>query len=81
MPNERVTVSMAPEQAERLRRTVAAGGGESLSAYVSEAVRQRLAREEGLTLLENLMGGPPADADAIAWAHRALGIRARPATP
>ena len=79
MPSERVTVSMAAEQAERLRRTVAAGGADSLSAYVSEAVRQRLAREEGLALLENLMGGPPVDEDAIAWARRALGIQARPA--
>lgn len=80
MPSERVTVSMAPEQAERLRRTVAATGAESLSAYVSEAVAQRLARDEGLAMLEKLMGGPPDDADAIAWARRALGIEAQAAT-
>lgn len=80
MPSERVTVSMAPEQAERLRRTVAAGAAESLSAYVSEAVRQRLAKDEGLAMLEQIMGGPPADQDAIAWARQALGIEVRTAT-
>ncbi|HEY3688459.1 MAG TPA: hypothetical protein VGL93_35805 [Streptosporangiaceae bacterium] len=80
MPSERVTVSMTPEQAERLRRTVAAGAAESLSAYVSEAVRQRLARDEGLAMLEKVMGGPPADEDAITWARRALGIGVRAAS-
>lgn len=79
MPSEQVTASAAstlPDQAERGR----AGRAESLSAYVSGAAAQRLARDEGLAVLEQLMGGPPADADAIAWARRALGIRARATT-
>lgn len=82
MPSEQVpasAASMLPEQAER-GRWGAAGGAESLSAYVSGAAAQRLARDEGLAALEQLMGGPPADADAIAWARRALGIRARATT-
>lgn len=79
MPSEQVTASASstvPEQAKRGR----AGGAESLSAYVSGAAAQRLARDEGLAILEQLMGGPPTDADAIAWACRALGIRARATT-
>lgn len=82
MPSEQVTASaasMVPEQGERGRSGVA-GGAESLSAYVSVAAAQRLARDEGLAALEKLMGGPPSDADAIAWARRALGIKPRATT-
>lgn len=76
MASNRVTVTMTPEQAERLRRTVAARGEASLSAYVSRAIRERLARDEGLVELERIMGGPPDDEEAIAWARRVLGIDA-----
>lgn len=77
MRSERVTVTMTAEQAERLRRTVAAGGAESVSAYVADAIAERLDRDEGLARLESLMGGPPSDQKAIAWAHRVLGIESQ----
>jgi Arc/MetJ-type ribon-helix-helix transcriptional regulator len=68
--SERVTVTMPSDQAEALRRVVDAGGAESVSSYVAEAVRDRLARDEALHGLEHRFGRPPAD--ALAWARRTL---------
>ena len=63
---------MPADQAERLRQTVAAGTAQSVSAYVTEAVRQRLARDEALAALDDLWGELPAE--SLAWARRTLGV-------
>jgi Arc/MetJ-type ribon-helix-helix transcriptional regulator len=70
--NERVTVTMPADQAEAVRRMVEAGGAESVSSYVAEAVRNRLARDEALATLEQRFGRP--SEEALAWARRTLGV-------
>jgi antitoxin ParD1/3/4 len=70
--SERVTVTMPSEQAEALRKLVDAGGAESVSSYVADAVRDRLARDEALSTLEQRFGRPTPD--ALDWARRTLGV-------
>jgi antitoxin ParD1/3/4 len=72
--SERVTVTMPSDQAEALRKLVDAGGAESVSSYVAEAVRDRLARDEALIRLEQHFGRPAPD--ALAWARQTLGVEA-----
>jgi antitoxin ParD1/3/4 len=74
MRSERVTVTMPAEEATQLRLAVEAGGAESVSAYVAEAIRERLARDRALGRLAQVTGGPPSDDDALSWARRALGV-------
>jgi antitoxin ParD1/3/4 len=74
MQTERVTVTMPADQVEALRRAVAAGDAESVSSYVADAVRQRLARDQALVSLETVLGGRPPE-DALNWARQALGVR------
>ena len=69
--SERVTVTMPADQAEAVRRLVDSGNAESVSSYVSEAVRSRLARDQALLALESRFGRPPAE--ALDWARRTLG--------
>lgn len=75
MRSQRVTITMPAEEVEALRRAAAVSGAESVSAYVAEAIRDRLARDLALDKLERLIGGPPA-ADGLAWARSALGVGA-----
>ncbi len=75
MRSQRVTITLPVEDVEALRRAVAVSGAESVSAYVAEAIRARLARDLALDKLEKLMGGPPAE-DGLAWARTALGVPA-----
>jgi antitoxin ParD1/3/4 len=72
MQMERVTVTMPAEQAERLRRVVASGAAGSVSAYVADAVRDRLARDEALAKLHDAWGELPDE--ALIWARRTLGV-------
>lgn len=72
MHNERVTVSMPADQAERLRQRVAAGAADSVSAYVAEAVRVRLERDTALAALDGLWGELPAE--ALDRARAQLGV-------
>ena len=66
---------MPAAEVEALRRAAAVSGAESVSAYVAEAIRGRLARDLALDKLEQLIGGPPAE-DGLAWARSALGVPA-----
>jgi Arc/MetJ-type ribon-helix-helix transcriptional regulator len=59
MHTERVTVSLPADVAAAARQAVESGGAPSVSAYVTGAVRARLARERGLAELAKLFGGPP----------------------
>ena len=77
--SERVTVTMPTDQADALRKLVDAGGAESVSSYVAEAVRDRLARDEALITLERRFGRPAPE--ALAWARRTLGVEAPGALP
>jgi Arc/MetJ-type ribon-helix-helix transcriptional regulator len=71
-----VTVTLSAEQAAAVRRVVAAGAAESVSAYVSEALRGRLARDGALATLGALYArrGVTLRAEHHAWARRALGV-------
>jgi antitoxin ParD1/3/4 len=70
---------MPSDQADALRKLVGAGGAESVSSYVAEAVRDRMARDEALLTLEQRFGRPAPD--ALAWARQTLGVRAPGASP
>ena len=63
---------MPSDQADALRKIVDAGGADSVSSYVAEAVRDRLARDAALGTLEQRFGRPAAD--ALAWARQTLGV-------
>jgi hypothetical protein len=78
--NERVTVTLSAEQSAAVRRVVDAGGADSVSAYVSEAVRGRLARDRALATLNDLYArrGVTLRPEHHAWARRALGVEAAP---
>lgn len=65
---------MPSDQADALRKLVDAGGAESVSSYVAEAVRDRMARDEALVTLEQRFGRPAPD--ALAWARQTLGVQA-----
>jgi hypothetical protein len=79
--NERVTVVLSAEQSAAVRRVVDAGAADSVSAYVSEAVRGRLARERALATLNDLYArrGVTLRPEHHAWARRALGVEPAPA--
>jgi Arc/MetJ-type ribon-helix-helix transcriptional regulator len=69
----KVTVSLTPDRIQAIRRAVAAGRAESISAYVSEAIDQHAERDTLSALLDELDAelGPPTP-DAEAWADAAL---------
>ena len=75
MRSERVTVTMPAGEAERLRRAVARSGAESVSAYVTRAVHDRLERDEALDALDQIWGELPAE--SLVWARTALGVDRR----
>lgn len=50
---------MPAEQVDELRRTVEGGGAESVSAYVSDAVRDRLTRDKALEDFDAYFGELP----------------------
>jgi Arc/MetJ-type ribon-helix-helix transcriptional regulator len=68
-----VTVSLSPERIAAIRRAVAAGRAESVSAYVSQAI-DRHAESDALTALLDAMdaewGPPPPEAER--WADEAV---------
>jgi antitoxin ParD1/3/4 len=79
--NVRVTVTLSDDQVAVARRVVAAGGAESVSAYVAEAVGDRLDRDRALATLGDLYArrGVALRPEHHAWARRALGVAGRPA--
>jgi Arc/MetJ-type ribon-helix-helix transcriptional regulator len=62
----KVTVSMPVEDVERLKALDAAGGIESVSGYVAQAVHDRLDRQAWLARWRSRVGDP--DPEASAWA-------------
>jgi Arc/MetJ-type ribon-helix-helix transcriptional regulator len=73
MTVEKVAVSMSAELVNQAREEVARGRAKSLSAFVSEAVDEKLRRDELSALLDAMdqeQGEP--DEEARAWARRVL---------
>lgn len=62
----KVTVSLDPDVADRAKRDVAAGRAKSLSAWINEAAKARIEREDLEVVLADLFdatGGPPTEAE------------------
>jgi antitoxin ParD1/3/4 len=59
MSAERITVSVLADVLAGAQGTVSAGAAESLSAFVVDALRDRLSRTRALTELARVLGGPP----------------------
>ena len=74
--SQRITVTMPADQADQLKRLVDAGGADSVSAYVAEAVKSRLDRDQGLADLRDLFDrkGTGPGAEHLAWARELLGV-------
>lgn len=73
MSSKRISVTLPPEVVASARSAVAAGAAASISAYVADALRLRLARDRDLTALAGALGGPPPQ-DAIDAVRRDLGL-------
>ena len=70
----KVTVSLDPAVADRARQDVAAGKAKSLSAWLNDAAKAQVEREDLETVLAALFdetGGPPTE-DELADAHAHL---------
>lgn len=70
----KVTVSLDPAVIDRAKRDVAAGRAKSLSAWLNEAARAQVEREDLEAVLAQLLdetGGPPSQAE-LADAERRL---------
>ena len=71
MSSERVTVTIPSEVLAEARTAL------SMSAFVTDAVRARVAKDRALAELAELYGGPP-PAEELAAARRALGLPTEP---
>jgi hypothetical protein len=74
MTSAKVALSIPAELLEQAKAEVAAGRAKNLSVFVSEALDQKLRRDELATILNAMDAeyGPPNRA-AKAWAKRVLG--------
>lgn len=59
MTAERMTVSLPPDVLAGARGAVNAGVADNLSAFVADALRDRLSRTQALAELARVLGGPP----------------------
>ncbi|PZS38408.1 MAG: hypothetical protein DLM62_13925 [Pseudonocardiales bacterium] len=75
MTAERITVSLPPEVLAAARVAVDAGAADNLSAFVADALRDRLSRTHSLDQLARVLGGPPS-VEARAAVRRAWGLAA-----
>lgn len=75
MTVERITVSLPPDVLAGARGAVNAGAADNLSAFVADAIRDRLSRTHALAELARVLGGPP-PLEARAAVRRAWGLPA-----
>jgi Arc/MetJ-type ribon-helix-helix transcriptional regulator len=68
MATEKITVTVPAEVLESARAAVASGAASSVSAYVSQAVRDRAERERHMAAVEDRWG--PFDDEATDWARQ-----------
>jgi hypothetical protein len=73
MATKKFTVTLLEDQLARVRDQV---GERGMSAYVGQAVQQRLDRDETITALHDRYGRP--SDKAMAWARRTAGLPAEP---
>lgn len=75
MTAERITVSLPPDVLAGARVAVHAGAADNLSAFVADALRDRLSRTHALAELARVLGGPP-PVEARAAVRQAWGLPA-----
>jgi Arc/MetJ-type ribon-helix-helix transcriptional regulator len=75
MTVERITVSLPPDVLASARGAVDAGAADNLSAFVADALRDRLSRAHALAELDRILGGPP-PLEARAAVRHAWGLPA-----
>ncbi|MGH3821833.1 MAG: hypothetical protein ACRDRA_03165 [Pseudonocardiaceae bacterium] len=75
MTVERITVSLPPDVLAGARGAVNAGAADNLSAFVADALRERLSRTQALAELARVLGGPPPREARVA-VRRAWGLSA-----
>jgi Arc/MetJ-type ribon-helix-helix transcriptional regulator len=68
MPKERVTITLSEESAAALRKLAEDGQIESVSAYVADAVEDRLARQERAARVINRWVSEAENQDPDTWA-------------
>jgi Arc/MetJ-type ribon-helix-helix transcriptional regulator len=71
--SEKLSISFPPGTRAELKALVDSGATPSVSAFVAEAVTDRLRRERFERKIAALMGGDSLPAEAIEWACRTLG--------
>jgi len=75
MPRSRVTVTIRPQVLEAAEDEVASGRASSLSAWVDQAMHEKIRREELAGLLAEMRAeNGAATKEEDAWARRALGL-------
>ena len=74
MTAAKIAVTISADLLALAKKRVRAGRAKSLSAFVNDAVDEKLRRDELSELLDRMDAelGPP-DSEAVAWARRALG--------
>jgi hypothetical protein len=75
MPRSRVTVTVRPQVLAAAEEEVASGRATSLSAWVDQAMEEKIRREELAGLLAEMQAeNGPASEQEDAWARQALGL-------
>jgi hypothetical protein len=75
MPRSRVTVTVRPQVLAAAEQEVASGRAASLSAWVDQAMEEKVRREELAGLLAEMQAeNGPASEQEDAWARQALGL-------
>ena len=76
MSSELESVDLPAELLDQARDAVRSGAVGSVSDYVAEAVRLRLAKERALAQVTRLFGGPPPE-DVVALVRQRAGLPPR----
>ena len=76
MSSELESVDLPAELLDQARDAVRSGAVGSVSDYVAEAVRLRLAKERALAQVTRLFGGPPPE-DVVALVRQRAGLPSR----
>lgn len=71
MPTTKITITIDDDVLARVRTAVAAGRAGNVSAYITDAVAERVTREARAEEIERRWG--PFSPKAMAWARKALG--------
>lgn len=83
MTKERIAVTVPPALVARARLAVRRGRAETVSAYVSAALEEKLKLDDLAGMLEEMLAetGGPLSTREIESADRALGVKGRRKTP